>query len=82
MRGGRTTKLALLALVALAVVTGTASYAVGTAPATSVLTAAHAAAGLALVLLVPGSGPSRGAGCPVRRTPGAGRESLSPSCWR
>ncbi len=53
MRGGRTTNLALLALVALALVTGTASYAVGTAPATTVLTAAHAAAGVALVLLVP-----------------------------
>jgi len=53
MRGGRTTNLALLALVALALVTGTASYAVGTAPATTVLTAAHAAAGLGLVLLMP-----------------------------
>lgn len=33
--------------------TGTAAYAVGTAPATTLVTTAHAAAGLALVLLVP-----------------------------
>ena len=50
---GRLTNLALLALVALALATGTWSFAVGRAPATTWATTAHASAGLALVLLVP-----------------------------
>lgn len=53
MRAGRRTNHALLLLVALSLATGTASYGVGTAPATALVTTAHAAAGLALVLLVP-----------------------------
>ncbi len=53
MRSGRRTNLALLALVALALLTGTVSYAVGTAPATTLVATAHAAAGLGLLLLVP-----------------------------
>jgi hypothetical protein len=52
-RSGRRTNLALLALLTLALVTGTASYAVGAAPATTIVTTAHAAVGLAVVLLVP-----------------------------
>ena len=52
-RAGRRTNLALLALVALSLLTGTLSYAVGAAPATTLVTTAHAAVGLALVLLVP-----------------------------
>ncbi len=53
MKAGRRTNLALLTAVALALATGTAAYAVGTAPATVLVTTAHAAAGLAIVLLVP-----------------------------
>ncbi len=53
MRGGRRTNLALLALVATALATGTASFAVGAPPTTSLVTTAHAASGLALLLLVP-----------------------------
>jgi hypothetical protein len=52
-RAGRRTNLALLALLSLALLTGTVSYAVGTTPATTVATTAHAAVGLAVVLLVP-----------------------------
>lgn len=52
-RAGRRTNLALLALVSLALATGTASYAVGAAPLTTVVTTAHAVVGLAVVLLVP-----------------------------
>ena len=52
-RAGRRTNLALLALLTLALLTGTVSYAVGAAPATTVATTAHAAVGLAVVLLVP-----------------------------
>ena len=52
-RAGRRTNLALLALLVLALLTGTVSYAVGAAPATTVATTAHAAVGLAVVLLVP-----------------------------
>ena len=53
MRAGRRTNLALLGLVALALTTGTLAYSVGRPPATTVVTTAHAAAGLALLLLVP-----------------------------
>lgn len=53
VRAGRRTNLALLGLVVLAFVTGTASYGVGTASATTLLTTAHATAGAAIVLLVP-----------------------------
>ena len=53
MRAGRRTNLALLGLVALALATGTLAYATGRPPATTVVTTAHAAAGLALLLLVP-----------------------------
>ena len=52
-RAGRRTNLALLALVFLSLLTGTVSYGVGAAPATVLVTTAHAAVGLALVLLVP-----------------------------
>ncbi|MBW3639627.1 MAG: molybdopterin-dependent oxidoreductase [Actinobacteria bacterium] len=50
---GRRTNLALLALIALAFLTGTVSFAVGSTPATTAVTFVHAAVGLALVLLVP-----------------------------
>ncbi len=50
---GRRTNLALLVLVALSLLTGTLSYGLGTAPATLLVTTAHGAVGLALVLLVP-----------------------------
>jgi hypothetical protein len=70
-RPGRRTNLALLALVALALVTGTASYAVGAAPATTVVTTAHALVGLALVLLVPWKQAVARRG--LRRPPHAGR---------
>lgn len=53
MRASRRTNSALLACVALSLATGTASYAVGAPPATTVVTTAHAAVGLALLLLVP-----------------------------
>lgn len=52
-RAGRRTNLALLVLLSLSLVTGTVSYGVGAAPATTVATTAHAAVGLAVVLLVP-----------------------------
>lgn len=52
-RPGRRTNLALLVLVALALATGTLAYAVGAAPATTAVTLAHGAVGLAIVLLVP-----------------------------
>ena len=52
-RAGRRTNHALLALLALALLTGTASYAVGAPPGVTVVTTAHGAVGLALVLLVP-----------------------------
>ena len=70
-RAGRRTNLGLLALVALALATGTASYAVGAAPATAVVTTAHAAAGLAVVLLVPWKSAVARRG--LRRPPHAGR---------
>ena len=50
---GRRTNFALLALLALSLLTGTLSYALGTTPATLLATTAHGAVGLALVLLVP-----------------------------
>ena len=53
MRATRRTNAALLAVVGLALVTGTAAYAVGAPPATTVVTTAHASVGLALLLLVP-----------------------------
>ena len=53
MGGGRRTNLALLALTALALSTGTASYLVGSPPATTAVTTAHVVVGLALVLLLP-----------------------------
>ncbi len=52
-RAGRRTNATLLVLLALSLVTGTVSYAVGAAPATTVVTTAHAAGGLALTLLAP-----------------------------
>ena len=70
-RAGRRTNLGLLALVALALVTGTVSYAVGTAPATTIVTTAHAAVGLALVLLVPWKSAVARRG--LRRSEHAGR---------
>lgn len=53
MRPSRRTNLALLLLFGLALLTGTVSYAVGTSPATTIVTVAHAVVGLAIVLLVP-----------------------------
>lgn len=50
---GRRTNLALLALIALALSTGTVAFAVGSTPAATAVRLAHAAVGLALVLLVP-----------------------------
>ena len=52
-RAGRRTNLSLLALLTAALATGTASYAVGAAPATTLVTGAHAVVGLAVLLLVP-----------------------------
>jgi hypothetical protein len=52
-RAGRRTNLGLLALLLLAGGTGVLSYTVGTAPATRLVVAAHGAAGLGLLLLVP-----------------------------
>ena len=53
MRAGRRTNASLLALLVLSLLTGTLSYAVGAAPATTVVTTAHVAVGLALLLLAP-----------------------------
>lgn len=53
LQAGRRTNTALLALLSLALMTGTLAYAVGAAPATAVVTTAHAAVGLALLLLAP-----------------------------
>lgn len=50
---GRRTNAALLAVLGLSLATGTVAYAVGSSPATILVTLAHAAVGLALVLLVP-----------------------------
>ncbi len=52
-RAGRRTNLGLLLLLLIAGATGVAAYAVGTEPATRVVVAAHGAAGLGLLLLVP-----------------------------
>jgi DMSO/TMAO reductase YedYZ molybdopterin-dependent catalytic subunit len=53
-RAGRRTNLALLVLLVLAAVTGALGYAIGSPRvATVVITVAHGAAGLALLLLVP-----------------------------
>lgn len=52
-QAGRRTNLALLAVLGLALLTGTLAYGVGAPPATSVVTTAHAAVGLGLLLLVP-----------------------------
>lgn len=65
-RPSRRTNLALLVLFGLALLTGTVSYGVGAAPATTVVTVAHAAVGLAIVVLVPWKSASmrRGLGRP------------------
>jgi DMSO/TMAO reductase YedYZ molybdopterin-dependent catalytic subunit len=52
-RAGRRTNLALLGLLLLAFVTGVLAYGTGTLPAATVVVAAHSAAGLGLLLLVP-----------------------------
>ena len=72
-RAGRRTNLTLLALLALALRTGTVSDAVGAAPATTVAATAHAAVGLGLVLLVPWKRTLVRRG--QRRRPHAGRVS-------
>jgi hypothetical protein len=70
-RAGRRTNLALLALLALSLLTGTLSYGVGTAPASAVVGTVHAAGGLALLLLVPWKQVLVRRG--LRRGPHAGR---------
>ncbi|WP_051683756.1 molybdopterin-dependent oxidoreductase [Blastococcus sp. URHD0036] len=52
-RAGRRTNLGLLLLLLVAGGTGVLGYTVGTAPATTLVAAAHGAAGLGLLLLVP-----------------------------
>lgn len=52
-RAGRRTNLGLLVLLLLAGGTGVLAYGVGTGPATRLVVAAHGAAGLGLLLLVP-----------------------------
>ena len=52
-RAGRRTNLALLVLLGLALGTGALAFAVGTPSAARVVTVAHGALGLALLLLVP-----------------------------
>src|SRR3954468_11551827 len=52
-RAGRRTNLGLLSLLVLAGATGLLAYAVGTPGAARVVVAAHGAAGLGLLLLVP-----------------------------
>lgn len=72
VRAGRRTNLALLGLVAGALATGTACYAVGTRPATTVVTTTHAAVGLALLLLVPWKTVIARAGLRLDPHPGRG----------
>ena len=52
-KASRRTNLALFALLTLSLVTGTLAYAVGASPATTLVTVAHGAGGLGLLLLVP-----------------------------
>ena len=70
-RSGRRTNLGLLTLLAAALTTGTVSYAVGSAPATTLVAGAHAVVGLAVVLLVPWKSAVARRG--LRRSPHAGR---------
>lgn len=52
-RAGRRTNLALFALLSISLTTGTVAYGVGSSPATTLITVAHGAGGLGLLLLVP-----------------------------
>ena len=52
-KAGRRTNLGLFALLAISFTTGTAAYAIGASPAATLVTVAHGAGGLGLLLLVP-----------------------------
>ncbi len=69
-RAGRRTNLALLILLGLALGSGTLAFAVGTPSAARVVTVAHGALGLALLLLVPWKSAIAGRGM---RRPGPRR---------
>jgi hypothetical protein len=73
MANSRRTNLALLAVVVLSFVTGSATYLVGAAPGTTLITVAHAAVGLAVLLLVPWKSVVVRRG--LRRPPHPGRQA-------